>query len=87
MKPAANVLKEFAARRARLMKQIGPGAVAIIPSAGEVIRARDTHYRFRQDSDFQYLTGFPEPDCIAILAPGQTRRFSMRLAFVQPQSP
>ena len=71
MKPAANVLKEFAARRARLMKQIGPGAVAIIPSAGEVIRARDTHYRFRQDSDFQYLTGFPEPDCIAILAPGR----------------
>ena len=71
MKPAANVLKEFAARRAKLMKQIGPGGVAIIPSASEVIRARDTHYRFRQDSDFQYLTGFPEPDCIAVFAPGR----------------
>ena len=71
MKPAAKELKEYAARRARLMKRIGKRGVAIVPSAGEVVRARDTHYRFRQDSDFKYLTGFPEPDAIAVLAPGR----------------
>jgi Xaa-Pro aminopeptidase len=63
--------KEYARRRAELMKRIGADGVAIIPSAHEVVRARDTHYRFRQDSDFAYLTGFPEPDAIAVLAPGR----------------
>ena len=71
MKPDTKTLKEYAARRARLMKLLGADGVAIIPSASEVIRARDTHYKFRQDSDFQYLTGFPEPDCIAVFAPGR----------------
>ncbi len=67
---AAGAQSEHAARRARLMQLIGKGGIAIIPAAREVIRARDTHYRFRQDSDFRYLTGFPEPDAIAVLAPG-----------------
>lgn len=71
MKPGNKELKEYAARRARLMKLIGKNGVAIIPSASEVVRARDTHYRFRQDSDFRYLTGFLEPDSIAVLAPGR----------------
>jgi Xaa-Pro aminopeptidase len=71
MKPSAYELKEFAARRAQLMKRIGKDGVAIVPAASEVIRARDTHYRFRQNSDFQYLTGFPEPDAIAVLVPGR----------------
>ena len=71
MKPSAKDLKEYAARRARLMKRIGRDGVAIVPSAHEVIRARDTHYRFRQDSDFRYLTGFLEPDCIAVFVPGR----------------
>ncbi|MFT4045295.1 MAG: Xaa-Pro aminopeptidase [Solimonas sp.] len=63
--------KEYARRRAGLMKRIGAGGVAIIPSAREVVRARDTHYKFRQDSDFAYLTGFPEPDAVAVLVPGR----------------
>jgi Xaa-Pro aminopeptidase len=71
MKPAPKEQKEYAARRARLMKLIGKNAVAIVPSSREVIRNRDTHYRFRQDSDFRYLTGFLEPDSIAVLAPGR----------------
>jgi Xaa-Pro aminopeptidase len=62
---------EHEARRARLMREIGPGGVAIIPAASEVTRSRDTHFPFRQDSDFAYLTGFPEPDAIAVLAPGR----------------
>jgi Xaa-Pro aminopeptidase len=63
--------REHARRRKELMRRIGPTGVAIIPSAHEVVRARDTHYRFRQNSDFQYLTGFPEPESIAVLAPGR----------------
>ncbi len=63
--------REHARRRKELMRRIGSDAVAIIPSSHEVVRARDTHYRFRQNSDFQYLTGFPEPESIAVLAPGR----------------
>ncbi len=61
---------EYASRRERLMEAIGPDAVAIIPAATEQTRNSDVHYRFRQDSDFRYLTGFGEPDAWAVLAPG-----------------
>ena len=71
MRPNDHQLSEHAARRAELMRRIGNDGVAIIPSAGEATRARDTHYRFRQDADFAYLTGFPEPGAIAVLAPGR----------------
>ncbi|WP_028080591.1 Xaa-Pro aminopeptidase [Solimonas soli] len=63
--------KEYARRRAELMKRIGADGVAIVPAAHEAVRARDTHYKFRQDSDFAYLSGFPEPDAVAVLAPGR----------------
>ncbi len=53
------------------MNQIGEDSVAIIPAAREVTRSRDTQFRFRQDSDFEYLTGFPEPDAVAVLLPGR----------------
>ncbi|MES0872471.1 aminopeptidase P N-terminal domain-containing protein [Sinimarinibacterium thermocellulolyticum] len=71
MTTSAFTRKEYAARRARLMRLIGSDGIAIVPAAREVVRSRDTHYRFRQDSDFAYLTGFPEPDAIAVLAPGR----------------
>lgn len=63
--------QEHAARRRELMRRIGKHGVAIIPASHEVIRARDTHYRFRQNSDFAYLTGFQEPESIAVLIPGR----------------
>lgn len=69
--PAAAELKELALRRARLMEAIGRDGVAIIPAAREVVRNRDVHYKFRQDSDFWYLTGFNEPEAMAVLAPGR----------------
>ena len=50
---------------------MGAGAIAIVPGAREKIRNRDSHYPFRQDSDFHYLTGFPEPDAVAVLVPGR----------------
>lgn len=62
---------EFKERRKRLMEHMEPGSVAIIPSATEVIRNNDVHYPFRQNSDFQYLTGFDEPDSLAVLMPGR----------------
>ncbi len=69
--PTAAEVAEYAARRARLLAAIGPNNVAIVPSAREVIRNRDAHYRFRQDSDFLYLSGFNEPDSMLVLVPGR----------------
>lgn len=63
--------KEFSARRARLMEMMEPNSIAIIPSAYEIIRNNDTHFPFRQDSDFYYLTGLNEPDAVAVLIPGR----------------
>lgn len=48
---------------------VGTDGVLIIPAAAEVVRNRDVHYPFRQDSDFSYLTGFPEPDAVAVIVP------------------
>jgi Xaa-Pro aminopeptidase len=62
---------EFKRRRRQLMQMMGPGAVAILPAAPEVVRNRDVHYPYRPDSDFYYLTGFPEPEAIAVLIPGR----------------
>ena len=44
------------------MRRMESNSVAIIPSAREATRSNDTHYRFRQDSDFYYVTGFEEPN-------------------------
>ena len=63
--------KEFTRRRAALMADMMPNSIAIIPSAAEVIRNNDAHYPFRQNSDFYYLTGFNEPDAVAVLIPGR----------------
>ncbi|MCP4272505.1 MAG: M24 family metallopeptidase, partial [Gammaproteobacteria bacterium] len=62
---------EFARRRKRLMTMMGPDSIAIIPSAKEMVRSRDTHFNFRQDSDFHYLCGFIEPDSVMVLIPGR----------------
>jgi Xaa-Pro aminopeptidase len=63
--------KEFLKRRKQLMRMVGIGGIAILPSAPVRLRSRDVEYRFRQDSDFYYLTGFAEPDAVAVLAPGR----------------
>jgi len=55
---------EFARRRKNLMALMEPNSIAIIPSAREQLRSRDTEHPFRQDSDFYYLTGFTEPDAV-----------------------
>ncbi|WP_189478328.1 Xaa-Pro aminopeptidase [Parahalioglobus pacificus] len=62
---------EHARRRKNLMAMMEPNSIAIIPSAREQSRSRDTDYPFRQDSDFHYLTGFSEPDSVLVLTPGR----------------
>lgn len=52
---------EYARRRKALMAQMEPNSIAILPAAPMYIRNRDVEHVYRQDSDFQYLTGFPEP--------------------------
>lgn len=63
--------KEFARRRKTLMRMVGQQGIAILPAAPVRKRSRDVEYRYRQDSDFYYLTGFAEPDSVALVAPGR----------------
>ncbi len=49
---------------------VGEDGIAILPSAPVRTRSRDVEYRYRQDSDFYYLSGFAEPDAVAVIAPG-----------------
>jgi len=77
--------KEFAKRRKNLMDQIGDDAIAIIASSELKIRNRDAEFIFRQDSDFLYLTGFNEPDSVAVLVPG--REESEYILFCREKDP
>ena len=63
--------QEFSIRRKHLMEMMGENAVAILPAAPMRIRNRDVEYNYRPDSDFYYLTGFPEPEAVAVLIPGR----------------
>src|SRR5262249_48428980 len=68
-------LKEF-------LRRMDPNSVAIIAAAREAVRSHDTNYRYRQNSDFFYLTGFDEPEAIAVITPAKEKKFTM---FVRPR--
>jgi Xaa-Pro aminopeptidase len=72
MKPADH-LSLYAARRSRLLSLMGEG-VALIATAPERLRNRDSHYPYRFDSYFYYLTGFAEPEAALLLLAGKTPR-------------
>jgi len=59
---------EYQQRRERLMAKLG-NSTAIFRSAPTAVMHNDVEYNFRQDSDFYYLTGFNEPEAVAVLAP------------------
>lgn len=63
--------KEYVRRRRQLMRMAGRDAIVIVPAAPERVRSNDSHYPYRQDSDFHYLSGFPEPDAVLALIPGR----------------
>ena len=53
------------------MELIGADGIAVLPAAGERVRSRDTLFDYRPDSDLFYLTGFAEPESVAVLVPGR----------------
>ncbi len=67
------------------IESIGKDAIAIIPAAHEVTKSYDTEFKFHQDPDFFYLTGFPEPDAIAVINPSNKKNPFM--LFVRPRDP
>ena len=71
MAAQANASAMFARRRKQLMRIAGDDAILVLAAAPERIRSRDTHYPYRQDSDFWYLTGFEEPSAVLVLVPGR----------------
>jgi Xaa-Pro aminopeptidase len=64
---------EFARRRRQLMRLMGRDAIAVLAAAPERTRNNDVYYNYRQDSDFHYITGFGEPDAVAVLIPGRAQ--------------
>jgi Xaa-Pro aminopeptidase len=73
----------FAERRRQLMEALGGDAIAVFPAAPERRRSNDVEYRYRQESDFYYLTGFPEPGALCVLQPGH--RDHEYVLFVRPR--
>ena len=76
---------EFERRRRELMRMVGEGGIAILPAALEKQRNSDVHYFYRPDSDFQYLTGFSEPEAVAVLVPGRSQ--AQYILFVRDRDP
>jgi Xaa-Pro aminopeptidase len=76
---------EFARRRAQLARIMGRDAIAILPAAAVQMRNNDVEYAYRQDSDFFYLTGFNEPEAVAVLMPG--REQAEYILFVRDRDP
>lgn len=75
--PLSIPLRNHARRRRQLMRMAGDDAILILPAAAERVRSRDTHYPYRQDSDFWYLAGFPEPEAVLVLVPGRAHGESL----------
>lgn len=78
------IVNETQRRRRELLNKLPGDCVVVIPASREVVRSRDTHFAFRQDSDFFYLTGIQEPDAVLVLAPSHKYQ---ELLFVLPKDP
>jgi len=76
---------DYARRRKALMAQMEPNSIAILPAAPMYIRNRDVEHVYRQDSDFQYLSGFPEPEAVIALIPG--REYGEYVLFCRERDP
>ncbi|WP_108446163.1 Xaa-Pro aminopeptidase [Halomonas denitrificans] len=84
-RPAPIASDEYRARRRALMAQLSAGSAVLLPGAALVTRSRDSEFPFRQDSDFHYLTGFPEPEALLVLLPG--REAGESVLFCQDRDP
>lgn len=68
----------------RFIEAMDDNSIAIIPAAHEATRSYDTEFKFHQDPDFLYLTGFPEPDAIAVIDPAAKKPYKL---YVRPRDP
>ncbi|SDL54850.1 aminopeptidase P . Metallo peptidase. MEROPS family M24B [Modicisalibacter muralis] len=85
-RPAAIGLDEYRARREALMAALASADSAVLLPAGQLVtRSNDSDYDFRQNSDFHYLSGFPEPDALLVLLPG--REAGETVLFCQDKDP
>ena len=75
--------QEFRSRRGRLMQCLPDGAI-VIAAGHDVPRNNDVDHQYRQESSFWYLTGFDEPDAVAVLRPGSHTPYTL---FVRPYDP
>lgn len=76
-------MERFAERRNEFLKRIGDG-LAIVPGAAETVRNNDVHHPFHQATNFFFLTGFPEPDAVALF---DARHDAPYTLFVLPRDP
>jgi Xaa-Pro aminopeptidase len=77
------------ARRAQLiseMRRQTGGGIAAIPTSPEAVRNADTHYPYRPDSHFYYLSGFPEPEAVAVLLSGNDEGDSKQVLFCRDKN-
>jgi len=84
MMPAGAV---HADRRARVLAQMPPGAVAVLGTAPEVMRNGDSPYPYRHDSYFYYLSGFAEPDSCLVLVAALDARPARAILFCRAKDP
>ena len=80
----SNATSIYTQRRATLAAQLGPGGIAIIPTALEQPRNRDSDFLFRHDSYFYYLTGFTEPKAWLVIT-GDGPKGPTTTLFCQPK--
>lgn len=76
-------------RRAQLLEVLRTacqGALAILPTAPERVRSRDTHYPYRHDSNFYYLTGFTEPQAMLVLNASAQKEAPSSILFCRPKN-
>jgi Xaa-Pro aminopeptidase len=66
------------------MERIGPRAVAVVCGKPTTLRNSDVEHPFRQTSDLLFLTGFAEPEALAVIAPGRDKKLTL---FVRPRDP
>ncbi|CDZ76115.1 Xaa-Pro aminopeptidase [Legionella massiliensis] len=76
--------QEYRVRRQKLAASLPADSIAVIAAANELLRNGDAHYRFRQDSDFHYLTGFSEPEALLVIVTGKPERSYL---FNRPRNP
>jgi Xaa-Pro aminopeptidase len=82
---AAELQDDLAARRAHLMRKLGPDTIFVVKSAPHRIYSLDIDYEYRQDSNFYYLTGIDQPDGTLVLMPGNQGR--QAFLFIAPKDP